>query len=80
MLDEIVLIAKSKLNSTEVLIYKALIDSKISHDKFISINNVLKDCDDMKKETKTLRTQSVYLKFQSVYKTVFFEVQKKHKN
>ena len=56
MLDEIVLIAKSKLNSIEVLIYKALIDSKISHDKFISINNVLKDCDDMKKETKTLRT------------------------
>ena len=56
MHDETVLLAKSKLNSIEVLIYKALIDSKISHDKFISINNVLKDCDDMKKETKTLRT------------------------
>ena len=35
MHDEIVLIAKYKLNSIEVLIYKVLIDSNISHDKFI---------------------------------------------
>ena len=60
MHDETVLLAKSKLNSIEVLIYKALIDSNISHDKFILINNVLKDYDDMKEETKTLRTWSVY--------------------
>ena len=56
MHDETVLLAKSKLNSIEVLIYKALIDSNISHDKFILINNVLKDYGDMKEETKTLRT------------------------
>ena len=60
MHDETVLLTKSKLNSIEVLIYKALIDSNISHDKFILINNVLKDYDDMKEETKTLRTWSVY--------------------
>ena len=60
MHDETVLLAKSKLNSIEVLIYKALIDSNISHDKFILINNVLKDYDDMKEESKTLRTWSVY--------------------
>ena len=60
MHDETVLLAKSKLNSIEVLIYKALIDSNSSHDKFILINNVLKDYDDMKEETKTLRTWSVY--------------------
>ena len=60
MHDETVLLAKSKLNSIEVLIYKALIDSNISHEKFILINNVLKDYDDMKEETKTLRTWSVY--------------------
>ena len=54
--DEILLLAKSKLNSIEVLIHKALIDSNISHDKFILINNVLKDYGDMKEETKTLRT------------------------
>ena len=32
--DKIVLLAKSKLNSVEVLISKALIDSVISHDEF----------------------------------------------
>ena len=34
--DKIVLLAKSELNSTEVLISKALIDSNISHDEFVS--------------------------------------------
>ena len=37
-----VLLAKSKLNSIEVLISKKLIDSNISHDEFVLINNVLK--------------------------------------
>ena len=37
------LLAKTKLNIKEVLISKALIDSNISHDKFVSVNNVLKD-------------------------------------
>ena len=40
--DKIVLLAKSKLNSIEFLISKALIDPNISHDKFVLINNVLK--------------------------------------
>ena len=39
--DMIVLLAKSKLNSIEFLISKALIDSDIIHDKFILIDNVL---------------------------------------
>ena len=33
--DKIVLLAKSKLNSTEVLTSKVLIDSNISHDEFV---------------------------------------------
>ena len=41
--DEIVLLAKSKLNKIEVLIAKALIDSNISHDEFVLTNNVLKE-------------------------------------
>ena len=41
--DKIVLPAKSKLNSIEVLISKTLIDSNISHEEFISIGNVLKE-------------------------------------
>ena len=54
--DKIVLLAKSKLNSIEVLISKALIDSNISHDEFVLMNNVLKEYDNMKEETKNLKT------------------------
>ena len=51
--DKIVLLAQCKLNSIEVLISKALIYSNIIHDKFVSKNNVLKEYDDMKEETKS---------------------------
>ena len=54
--DKIVLLAKSKLNSIEVLISKALIDSVVSHDEFVLINNALKEYNKMKEETKNLRT------------------------
>ena len=50
--DKIALLAKSKLNSIEVLISKALIDSNISHDECVLINNVLKGFYDMKEELK----------------------------
>ena len=46
--DKIVLLAKPKLNSIEVLISKVLIDSNINHDEFVLINNVLKKYDSMK--------------------------------
>ena len=45
-----VLIARSKLNKTEFLISKALIDSVISRDKFLLIKNVVKECNKMKEE------------------------------
>ena len=54
--DEIVLLAKSKLNSTEILISKALINSNISHDEFVFINYMLKEYDSMKEEIKKLKT------------------------
>ena len=47
--DKIVLLAKSKLNSIEVIISKAVIDSFISHDEFVSINNGQSEYDKMKK-------------------------------
>ena len=50
--DKIVLLAKSKLNGIEVLISKTLIDSKISRDEFVLLNNVLKELYDMKKKKK----------------------------
>ena len=52
--DKIVLLAKSKLNRIEVLISKALIDSNISHDEFVLINNVLKEYDKIKEEIKNV--------------------------
>ena len=54
--DKIVLLAKSKLNSIEVLISKALIDSSITHDEFILTNNMLKEYDEMKEEIINLKT------------------------
>ena len=50
--DRIVLLAKPKLNSREVLISKALIDSNNNHDEFVLINNVLKEFYDTKKNQK----------------------------
>ena len=54
--DKIVLLAKSKLNGIEVLSFKALIDSVISHDEFVLINKALKEYNEMTKEIKTLKT------------------------
>ena len=40
--DKIVSLTKTKLNSVKVLLSTALIDWNITHDEFLSINNVLK--------------------------------------
>ena len=50
--DKMALQAKSKLNSIEVFISKALIDSNIIHDKFVLINKALKEFYDIKEEIK----------------------------
>ena len=39
--DKIGLLAKSILNSIEILVSKALVDSNISHDEFVLINKEL---------------------------------------
>ena len=49
------MLPKFKLNSIEVLISKALIDSAISHDEFVLINSVLKEYMKMKEEIKNLK-------------------------
>ena len=46
------MLAKTNLSTIEVLISKAFIDSHISHDEFVSVNNVLKEYDDMKEDIK----------------------------
>ena len=50
--DKIVLLVKSKSNSIEILISKAFLDSVISHDEFVLINNVQKEYGEMKEEMK----------------------------
>ena len=57
--DKIVLLAKSNLNSIEVLISKALIDSVISYDEFVLINDLLKEYDEMKEENKNFNNKYV---------------------
>ena len=46
------MLAKSQLNRIEVWTSKALIDSNVSHDEFVLINNLLKEFYDMKEEIK----------------------------
>ena len=51
----ILLLAKTKLNSLEVLISTTLIDLNISHDEFVLINNMLKEYNNMKEEINNLK-------------------------
>ena len=48
--DKIVLLAKTKSITIEVLISKTLIDLNISHDEFILVIGVLKECSNMNEE------------------------------
>ena len=50
--DIILFLAKYKLNIIGILISKALTDSNTSQDKFVLINNVLKEFYDMNEEIK----------------------------
>ena len=52
------LLGKTKFSTIEVLISKALIDSNIRHDKFISVNKVLREYNEIKEE-KILKLPSI---------------------
>ena len=52
--DKIVSLAKTNLNNIDVLISRVLIESYISHDQFVKVNNVLNEYEDMKKEIENL--------------------------
>ena len=51
--DKIVLLAKTKLDTIKDLFSKFLIDSYISHDKFVSVNNALREYNEMKEKKKS---------------------------
>ena len=59
---KIVFFGKDKLNTIEVLISKALIDSYISHDEFALVNNVLREYYEMRIEIKHPETSIEYTK------------------
>ena len=61
--DKIVPLAKSKLNSIEVIISKALIGSVISHDELILIRNVLKEHEKAKEEIKTFKDLIKFIEY-----------------
>ena len=62
------LLAKSELSSIEVVISKVLIDSNISHDEFVLVNNVPKENDHMKKEITDLKIKRFIEDFSLVIK------------
>ena len=58
--DKIVLLGKTKLHNIKVLISKALINSYISHEEFVSVNNVLKEYNKINPE---IRISETYVKY-----------------
>ena len=54
--EHFVLLTKSKLNGIEFLIAKTLINSNVSHDEGVLINNVLNRYEKMKEEVKNWNT------------------------
>ena len=59
--EKIVLLGKTKLDTTEVVISKALIDSCINHDEFVSVNNMLIGYNELKEEIKNPETSVEYI-------------------
>ena len=54
------LLGADQLRTVEVLISKAFTDSYISHDEFVSINNVLGEYNEIKKEIKNTKFSAEY--------------------
>ena len=50
--DKMALLGKDKLSTIEVLIYKSIIDPYISHNESVSVNNVLREYNEMKIKIK----------------------------
>ena len=52
-----------ELDSVLILVSKALIDSFVSHDEFVLVNNFLWEYDAMKEQMKNLKASTVYQRF-----------------
>ena len=58
--DKIVFLGKATLDTMEFLISTVLIDSYISYDEFVSVNNVLREYNEMKEKMKHSETSVEY--------------------
>ena len=73
------MLAKTKLNSIDVLIYKTLINQCISDDELVSVNNILREYDYMKNEIQKLKNSTLIIKdFNLFIKQYYYLKQKKH--
>ena len=68
------LFGNDKLNTIEFLLSKALIDSHISHVKFISVNNVLREYFEMTKEIKIPETSVEYIIYIYMYIYIYIYI------
>ena len=66
------MLAKPKLNKTEVVTSKTLINSYISNNKFVLINNALRSYNDMKEEFEIIKILKLNQRFWSIYKTTVY--------
>ena len=67
------MLAQSKLNSTETLVFQPLIDKKTSHGEFITILNEKDECKKMEENVRNLNEKQKNMRLNSVnsrtYKT-----------
>ena len=59
--DKMTLLGKDKLSTIEVLIFKSIIDPYISHNESVSVNNVLREYNEMKIKIKKPETSVEYM-------------------
>ena len=74
-------IIKKKKNHDKMvlLISKALIESNLSHDEFVLISNLLKECYDMKEETKNSNAKWKFKLYIRQCNLIVWSVQKRRK-
>ena len=59
--DRIVLLGRPKLDTFEILLLKALIDSFIRHDEFVSVDSMLREYNEMEEEMKSSEVSTEYI-------------------
>ena len=73
------MLAKTKLNTIEITVSRALFDLFISLDKFVSVSNLLREYNNMNEEIKNQKSHQRFIYIYIMYNVVLlFELQEKH--